>query len=424
MITKIRKTTYTLLRKSEKYTKTDMIELFKGGSLISFSYIYNSLLSLILLYFFANFLPIQMYGEYKYILSGIGLLTAFTLTGANTAIIRSIANNHDGSLSVAYKKSLTYSFIFFLTSVGISTYYFINQNTTLGSAFLVGAFLQPLFQASDVYIGFLNGKKDFINLAKYQSVRVTLSTITMILVGYLFQSTFLLITINLASQAIFSLFAYKASLRRIKNRNVDPDFVKVSKHYSIANSISYIATQLDKILLFQLLGAQQLATYAIALIVPDQTKGLIKNIVNPLAAPAFAKKTTNKDLYMKNILMKTAQLLLLLVPLVVIYYFIADEVFMFLFPKYIESIELSKILFSSIVFTAVIPKTAIDSKKMIRENYILKFSTSILKIILVLIGVISGGLLGVVMAVFVARLITFIATIGLFVSGMKNDNYL
>ncbi len=56
------------LRWSEKYIKTDMIYLVKGGFWLTLGQIISSVSSLLLVIAFANLLPKETYGIYKYFL--------------------------------------------------------------------------------------------------------------------------------------------------------------------------------------------------------------------------------------------------------------------------------------------------------------------------------------------------------------------
>ena len=70
MINFIKEKIYKLLRKSEKWTHTDMIYLAKGGFWLTLGQIISSVSSFALAVAFANFLPKEVYGNYKYIISG------------------------------------------------------------------------------------------------------------------------------------------------------------------------------------------------------------------------------------------------------------------------------------------------------------------------------------------------------------------
>ena len=65
----LRNKTYQLLRKSEGFLKVDMVYLAKGNFWQVLGQVVNNALSLALIFVFANYLPKETYGLYRYILS-------------------------------------------------------------------------------------------------------------------------------------------------------------------------------------------------------------------------------------------------------------------------------------------------------------------------------------------------------------------
>ena len=49
------------------------------------------------------------YGNYKYVLSLVGILGAFSLSGINTAVIQSVAQGYEGALAQGFRLNLKYS---------------------------------------------------------------------------------------------------------------------------------------------------------------------------------------------------------------------------------------------------------------------------------------------------------------------------
>ena len=157
----MRNKAYQLLRRSEDFFKTDMVYLAKGGFWFTLAQTVVSLSSFFLAVAFAHFVTKEAYGQYKYILSIVGLLGAFTLSGLPSAVLRSVSNGHDGTLVYAFWQNLKWNVLFFIVALALSTYYFINGNSTLGISFLVVGSLWPIFQSTNLYNSYLLAKKDF-----------------------------------------------------------------------------------------------------------------------------------------------------------------------------------------------------------------------------------------------------------------------
>ena len=121
---KLREKTYNLLRKSEKYFKTDMVYLVKGGSWLTLNRVIGSIIALTLAVVYANLLPKESYGLYKYVLSIVSILAITTLPGMDIALTRSIVNGYEGSIKKVIKTKLAWSLLGIITGLGISVYYF------------------------------------------------------------------------------------------------------------------------------------------------------------------------------------------------------------------------------------------------------------------------------------------------------------
>ena len=87
-----------ILNWSEKYTKTDMTYLAKGGFWLLLSQVLLFALSFGLLWVFANYLDPEVYGQYRFFTTAVGLLAIASLPGMHTATIRAVARGYSGLL--------------------------------------------------------------------------------------------------------------------------------------------------------------------------------------------------------------------------------------------------------------------------------------------------------------------------------------
>src|SRR3990172_6841992 len=89
---------YQLLRQSEDFLKTDMVYLTKGGFWLSLGHGVAMLAGFFISIAFANLFPKESFGTYKFILSMVAMLGAFSLTGIGVAITQAVARGNGGSL--------------------------------------------------------------------------------------------------------------------------------------------------------------------------------------------------------------------------------------------------------------------------------------------------------------------------------------
>lgn len=406
---KLKNNFYKLLKKSEKYTKTDMIYLAKGGFWLSFGQTVSAVASFLLAIAFANLLPKETYGTYKYILSLLGLLAIPTLTGMGTAIVRSVAQGNDGNFIPAIKTKIRWGVWGGLASLLLAGYYFYLGDMTLVGAFCLSAIFIPFMDSLAEYSSLLQGKKKFDVSSKYGIFIKILASLSIFITLYLTKNLLAILAVYLASYTFLRLIAFKFSLKYIQNSNQGSQTINYGKHLSLMSLIGIVASQIDKVLVFNLLGSVPLAIYSIAIAMPEQAKGILKFSIG-LALPKFSEKEPQQ--IQKTLYYKTFIYFLFLVLAVLIYILLAPILFKILFPKYLESLLYSQIFSISLIFTsATLPIAYLTSlgKKKILYKY--NLTTSIVLIILTILLVYFWGLWGLIWARIIFRFFNFILAI-------------
>ena len=402
------------LRLLEKYTKTDMVYLAKGGFWAVLSQIVTSLATLLLAIAFAHFISKETYGEYKYILSIASILGALTLTGLNTAVLQSVSRGFDGTLNYAFWQNVKWSVLFFLISLGSSIYYFVNGNSQLGIALLIVGSLSPFLRSTNLYNAYLVAKKDFRHSAIYFSIIGNLFPSACILSALLLNpSPLWLVTTYFVSNTLIGIILYVRTLRIHRpNTNVDPDALSYSKHLSFMDILATVADNIDQILIFHYIGAAQLAIYNFAIAIPSQIKGPLKSLAG-LIFPKFAERSDQEI----RAGIKNKFLLLLIFGFVIIigYIIIAPYIFHMFFPKYTDSIRYSQIFSVSLLWIVSIPSDAyLVIRKKVKEQYILNTLGSIIQIGFLFGGVMWGGILGLVVAQVATKILCSLISIFLY----------
>jgi O-antigen/teichoic acid export membrane protein len=405
MIEKLKQRIKDFLIWSQKYTETDMIYLAKGGFWLTLGQIISTVASFLLAIAFANLLPKETYGNYKYILSLVGILGIFSLTGMGTATTQAVARGLEGSFYSGFKEKLKFGILGSIAALGLATYYFFKGNYTLPIPLLISAIFLPLWQASGIYGNFLNGKKLFNYLVSWGTISQLISIFSLIVTLFLTKNLFWLIAVYFISGTFSTYFFYLLTQKKFQpNKKEDPKTLSFGKHLSLIDIFSQIAFYLDRILIFHYLGAAEVAIYSFAITPPEHIKGLLKNI-QPLALPKFAEKD-GKEIK-KTIFKKMAKLFLFLLPVVILYILIAPILYRIFFPKYLTSVFYSQIFSISILsqpifFLGII---ILQSQKAQRQLYQLNIFTSIIQIILLFFGVYFYGIFGAILARVISRFI-------------------
>ncbi len=348
MIKKIRDKLYTLLRWGERITKTDVLYLAKGGSWLGLGQGITSLAGFLLSIAFANLLPKETYGEYRYLFSIVGVAGAFSLTGMELALSQAVARGFDGTLTHSFKTTFRWTFGTVAVLLGTAIYYFTQGNATLGWGLCIIAICMPLLKSFVLYSPFLVGKKDFSRRAKYGMLYDLIPAV--VIAGVLFFTDSVIVLIATYSLSYTSVAAVLYWLTRRAYSSVgaiDETTKNFSLHLSAMNFIGTLTFQLDKILTFHYLGAAQLAVYSFAIGVPQNLRQFQK-IITTLALPRFSAHTLVN--VQKDIHRKALYLFLGMAAVTSAYILTAPFIFKFVFPDYVTSTLYSQVFALILLF--------------------------------------------------------------------------
>lgn len=359
----------SILRWSEKYTKTDMLYIAKGGSWLIIGQFVSTGTAFLLSVAFANLLSPDTYGTYKFILSIYSLLIITTLSGMDSAIIQSVSRGFDGTMKVGLMEKFRWGLYGSIGSVIISFYYFYNANFLLGFCFLIVSFFIPFTESTDTYNSMLWGKKLFNIQAKYNVINILITLFSLSTALYFTDSIYVILLTYLLSLTIPNLFFVWNTNKYYKsNDSVDDDSIRYGKKLSLIGILALLFSQLDKILVFHYIGPANLAIYSLAVAPTDQIKGLMKNL-NSLAMPQLANRNIGE--IKKNLWSKVIILSLITTLIVLLYILFAPLFFATFFPKYVESVIYSQILSLSLipVVVAGFLYTILESQKAEQQIY-------------------------------------------------------
>jgi len=381
--------------------RIDLKYYLKSGFWISLSNFWTLIAQLLVSFAYANFLPIYVFGIYKYITSTAAILGSVTLTGMNTAITQAVANGKTGTFHKSIKYQLKWNVIYLLASCLMGSYYFILNNQLLGFAFVILGIIQPLSFVGNTYIAYLHGIKDFQRFSKYSIATVSVTSFFTIVATYLFQNVIILLLANFGVTMLFNSLWLIICLKRADKSNVDLDSIKYGRYLSYNNVLCTIASYSDYILVYHLLGPESLAIYAFATLLPDTLRSLSKNI-SQAALPRLAGEKTQG--YFDNIPRKSIILLSILGIMTVAYYFISPFIINHIFPQYNSMIKISQIYSLSLLASVnIIPVTLMLAKKKSKQIYTFTITGSVAQIVLNISLIPLFGIYGAIVAKMLAH---------------------
>lgn len=392
---------------SQRYTRTDMLYLMHGGFWLTAAKGAAMATSLLVATAFANLIPPDVFGTYRFILAGAGIIGAVSLTGMASVIVQSVARGFEGSLMAGVRDYLRWSFLSVAVALGVASYYFIQGNQVLATGFLLVAFLNPALSAFSFFSQFLSGKKDFRAQALFDTIADLVPAACLIASIVFLTNPLGILLVYFCSGIVTNVVLYVATLRLYKpNNSTDPTALPFVKHLSFMGVLGKVGENLDKILVFHYLGAVQLAMYSFAQTPVAQLK-LLADIPVRVAIPKISER--DYDTLRSSLPRKTFLLVGAMFVAVLVYIAAAPILFRLLFPAYIDAVIYTQVLALSLIFTpSAMFSSALTAHMKTRELYISQAVLPLLKILMFILCLPLYGVWGAIWVTIVHQLVTFL----------------
>jgi O-antigen/teichoic acid export membrane protein len=409
MVKRIKRAAYNALRKSERYTKTDMLYLSKGSFWLVVGQSAIMISGFGLSVAFANLIPKDIYGNYKYILSLAVIVGIFSLSGMSTAVTQAVARGFDGALRQGFRSSLRWGILTIMVAFSTAAYYFLRGNDTLAFSMLIVGVASPLIASGSLYASYLQGKKDFRTHTHYNVIRNVIPFVILIALILVTDNPIILVLGYFGSNTLSVLLAYALTIRKYRPAdNQSHVMLGYGKHLSVIEGINTFASYLDKVLVFHYLGAIELAVYSFAILIPDQIKGGFGTL-SFLAMPKLAAKEPSEvryGLYQKSLLLTG-----MLIVVMGLYIVAAPTFYHFFFPNYEESIFYSQLAILGLIANiSLLPGTAFRASGAVKEINRTVIWSSLVQIVCLFIGVYYFGIMGAILGGVIGRMFKVVIT--------------
>ena len=326
------------------------------------------------------------YGELFYIISIVGIVAYFSLIGTQNTI----------TVYVAKKIPIQSTFnLIAIISGGVSfvLLYLLFQRIDMG--FLVLGYI-----ISNLVIGELLGKREYKNYFKYVLIQKLLTPILGLSLFFIFDVEGIIYGLAF-SYIAFSLIIIK-SFKEIK---IDFTLLRSRKGFIINNYInsttSTLHGKIDKIIVMPILGAAILGNYSLSLQIITALMIISSIFYKYMLSQASAGFNIEK---IKKLLIITS------IILTFIGYFLVPIILPAVFPKYIEAIDIIKIMSFSIIPMSIIRIYTAKFLSMEKSKFVLIgtiISLSILIPTMIIFGImfkISGVAISFVLAMLIQAL--------------------
>lgn len=388
----------SFLGKAERYFKTDISYVIRGGTWLSGGQGVSTLLSFIVAVAFANLLPKETYGTYKYILSVVGILSITTLPSMTTAILQAVSRGTDGAYIKGVREKIRWGTIGAAGGVCLGVYYLlVGGNLTLGYGMLIISPFIPLIEGFSIWGSVYSGKKQFKESVYYNSLVQIVATLGTILAITLSKSIFLVLFMYGLTYSLSRYLIHRHVLREFPQTatGIDSeDTIRFGKNMSIVSILGILVDQLDTILIWHFMGAEWVASYAFAIATTTPAKTLMKSLIN-LAYPKLAEKDTAtlKHTIGEKVLKST----IFFVPFTLIYIALLPLLYKIFFPQYLDGVIFAQVLgLIFLFFPGKLYGIAVTTRVERKPTYILNTINPVINLLMLVILVPFFGIWGAV----------------------------
>ncbi|MEX0917677.1 MAG: oligosaccharide flippase family protein [Candidatus Paceibacterota bacterium] len=383
-----------------------MMYLVRGGSWLSVAQFAVSLSGFVLTMVLANLLSPEHLGEYRFLIAGFTLVSILALPGMRTALRESTPKGYRGNLTLAFSAMAKWGLLGSVVSLCIAAYYFIQDNSGLALGFIVIAFATPLYNAGTGYLEYLTALKKVRHTALYTTATRVVVLVATVLVALMFPHLAWVILIPYLFGVILpNLWFHFKTVREYERPGdpVDPGITRYAGHITAMTALGVVAGQLDKIFVWNFIGATALAFFYIAYTIPLAISQYLQ-IVPTLAFAKFGEK--DPRIIRQTLLPKILKYLLVIALGVVLYIFAAPYIFMLIFPQYMAAVPYSQVLMLTTLFAAFLPiKTYLTTLKATRNLYILSVIPPAVRILVAVLLIAPFGIWGAVCSLLIEGVI-------------------
>lgn len=368
------------------------------------------LLGLLLSIAFARLVSKELFGQWNYVLSVVGLLAIFSLPGINEAIVQAVARGYDKTLITGTKVKFKWSILGSLALVAVGIYYFLDGSEVLGQVFIIASFVFPFYKNLDIYISFLTGKKSFNQVAKYRVITEALSILATLMALYFTRNLIIIVAVSLVAHSIMHGYFFRLTSKKMVNESHDAQAISFGKHLTLLNGFTMIsATDSIKIIVGIMISFSELAIYSVA-------RGFQEIILSFMGFTATLSYPRLSEMSQEEAYAAVRKKMPYFMVITVISCGIVIALCPYVIPllyseKYIESVLYAQILLGALIFgipATIFNRALFPAQKEIRKLYKFRTVLPLVRLVLIVVLALTYGLLGVALAQLISSIFALV----------------
>jgi O-antigen/teichoic acid export membrane protein len=395
-----------------KWTDLDILYYFKGGAVL-----FSTQFLIILSYFFLNVVfahlaTKELFGQFQFIVSIIGLLSVLSLPGANTAVALGVSQKKDGTLLQGVKLKLKWSILAIVGIIIASAYFYLAREPNyemVWSALLGVIVFIPIIYTLDLAHAFFVGKKKFEWSCAFQLISEVAGPLAVLSFLFFTKNLFVLTVVYFAFRAVAYASAFIFAKRRMENKTIESDFNSYSFHLTVINLIPEIKMFFDKIIVTFFLGFAATAVYTIGAAMAEQLYAVSKT-VGTLIFPKLAGQS--KEVMYSEVKRRTGKMTLFFIVIAGLAAILAPV----LIPLFFSAQYDSAVILAQLLLLVSVPRAIAfvltrvqEAQKQKKKLYVISVLYSAVEIVSLLVMIPLYGLYGIVVAKGLSNVVYVVA---------------
>lgn len=375
----------------------------RHSSLVLLGHAVSIIRGIITGYLVARLFRKEIYGEYQFILSVVGMLGLFGLSGLGNPVSRAWARNQSFSLRTVARFQLGVCLIGSLILLACIPFLGHYHRESLWPLFVAAAVLFPLPSVTvTLFGGYTVGKARFDLALRASLIWSTLMVLATAAILVFRQSALLMLVAGMGIPSLVYI-AMSRGIRPPVPTEAAPDqtrtIIRYGLQYSLATLPADLVWYIDKLMISHFLGLGQLATFSVAILIPEQVKIFLKQFL-PVT---FAKQAMGDDTRERR--RKLMRVVILGMGIfavgIAVYIALCPWLIPLLFPNYDAKVV---ILLTSICAATLITNPGslleqyLEAQAMVREIKFTNWNAAVAFLLSLVLLVPTYGLLGAILA--------------------------
>ena len=237
----------------------------------------------LIIIFLSQYYGLATGGEFRLLLSIVGLLSLFTLAEADKVVIRHLVTGKQGVVRPLVITRMQFSLIGTVAGM-ITAAIFYREGQEIWFSILIASLLLPLAFPTDLYAQILQSRNNFRKAALQSFIKYTILTSLAFFAGiWSITITAFVGAYYLSLAAINTIFLLRQPETLEPSSSEAPLYLRESLQLSVAGLSPVVLQHSDKLLISYFLGFEKLALYTIGI----STGRLISNVIKPTLTVYF-----------------------------------------------------------------------------------------------------------------------------------------